>query len=643
MQDTDKFNRNKMVTCVACHPTEFCVAAGLENGRILLWYDFMKDNDPAMSTLHWHSLAVKCLSFTTDGSCMLSGGLECVMVRWQMGSQNNRDFKPRMGAPLHRIQSSQDGTLYAVNTDDNVIQLLDISLRVLQVYRGLTRCSFNTKNPIPCGLGYDPRSRTLVTNGLPGHLQFYSLALNKQLFNLDIVGQNYISPENIDRPTVVTEVTCTAISHDGQWLATFEVWYDEVFSPEMRLKFWVYSSESQTYSLNTRVEHPHEDRIMKMLFRPPPPTNSKSQATMSLVTLGNDNCFKLWILVDDTDIYRENVKWDCDCVGFYRGLQALCADFSTDGSTLVVAFEHLLTVWDPNKNIVCTTLSNSLSPKENIKCVRVGSHRCRHQLVLATTDHLISWDLLSLSILWCIQAQASILIRDPASDLMAFVSKDKLHIFQPSSCEMLFQQDGVSSSEVLAAVFVPGERDPALADVGWPGKSQIYLYNADQQLITLDSPQYREERSKRVKIAQNIPQSTLSSFLAESVVKETPEIKTKDTMGRTTAVQDNFFTSLLQSNEPVSLYCDKYLNSLLVKRKKKRRSVSHTDDESESDQDAKESSSSESEDEASKPPAKYARIAPGAQTVRNSKHENMDKLLAKPLDWVQWCSSLSLK
>ena len=63
---------------------------------------------------------------------------------------------------------------------------------------------------------------------------------------LDIVGQNYISPENIDRPTVVTEITSVAFSHNGQWIATFEVWDDGVFSPEMRLKFWMYSSEAQT-------------------------------------------------------------------------------------------------------------------------------------------------------------------------------------------------------------------------------------------------------------------------------------------------------------------------------------------------------------------------------------------------------------
>lgn len=71
----------------------------------------------------------------------------------------------------------------------SVIQLLDINLHVQQVFRGLTQTVFgpganDKKNPIPSGLQFDPRSRTLVTNGLPGHLQFYSLNLSRQLFNV---------------------------------------------------------------------------------------------------------------------------------------------------------------------------------------------------------------------------------------------------------------------------------------------------------------------------------------------------------------------------------------------------------------------------------------------------------------------------
>lgn len=640
LRDTDKFNIDKAVTCVACHPTESCVAAGLENGRILLWHNFLTSNAPAMSTLHWHSLAVTCISFTPDGSCVLSGGHECVLVRWQMGSQNNRDFKPRMGAPLCRVESSPDGTLYAVNTADNVIQLLDIGLRVLIVYRGLTRCMFNSKSPIPCGLLYDPRSRTLVTNGLPGHLQFYSIALNKQLYNLDIVGQNYISPENIDRPTVVTEVSSVAVSHDGQWVATFETWDDRVFSPEMRLKFWKYNVEAQTYSLNTRVEYPHEDKITKMLFRPPNPNKGSSKETPNLVTLGRDNCFKLWILLDDTDIYRENERWDCDFVGFYRGLKSLGADFSCDGSTFAVAFEHLLTIWDPNKCVVRTTLSNGLLPKENIKHVKFGSHTCRHQLVVATSQHLICWDLLTLTITWSIQEQASILIRDPVSDLMAVVSLDSFFVFRPNSPAKVFKHEKISSSEILDAVFVPDARGNELSDVGWPGNSQIYFYNAEQHLITLESSSIQQDSGKKTKIAQNLPQSALSSFLAESIVREASKTDNKDTLQRT-AGQDTVFTTLLQSNEPLSLYSDKYLNHLLVKKKQQKRTASYANidehNESDIDESNKELYDSEREEAMAWPSPKRAKSKDDADS------EDMDKLLSKPLDWIQWCSSLSLR
>lgn len=65
-------------------------------------------------------------------------------------------------------------------------------------------------------------------------------------WQLDIVGQNYVSTEIMDKPKAVTEVTGVAINGSGQWLATFETWNDGFFSPELRLKFWFYSTEAHT-------------------------------------------------------------------------------------------------------------------------------------------------------------------------------------------------------------------------------------------------------------------------------------------------------------------------------------------------------------------------------------------------------------
>ena len=73
---------------------------------------------PSKTTLHWHSLPVICLNFTTEGSFLLSGGHECVLVKW-MYKTGQKDFLPRLGAPLKEINCSKDNTLYAVNHLDN--------------------------------------------------------------------------------------------------------------------------------------------------------------------------------------------------------------------------------------------------------------------------------------------------------------------------------------------------------------------------------------------------------------------------------------------------------------------------------------------------------------------------------------------
>lgn len=52
------------------------------------------------------------------GSYLLSGGHECVLVKWQMNSLR-KDFLPRLGAPLTHIVSSKDSTLSAICHDDN--------------------------------------------------------------------------------------------------------------------------------------------------------------------------------------------------------------------------------------------------------------------------------------------------------------------------------------------------------------------------------------------------------------------------------------------------------------------------------------------------------------------------------------------
>jgi len=636
VSDHDKYSKGRAITCVACHPNEYIIAAGLDNGKIILWHNFFsKQQQPIISRLHWHALSVLCLGFTPDGSNLLSGGHECVMVKWQMNNTEQRDFKPRMGAPLTQVVSSPDGAFYATQHTDNVVQLLNINLKVMQAYRGMTRGWLSPGNPAPCGLTFDPRSQCVVTNGLPGHLQFYSLALNKQLFNLDIVGENYISPENLDRPAVVTEVSCVVVSDRGDWLATFQQWDDGQFTPELRLKFWKWSSEAQTYSLNTTVESPHEGAVTKMAFRPQMP--GQPGDSLGLVTLGTDSCFKLWGLVDDTDIYRSNMRWDCESVGFYRGLEAQCVDFSRDGTALSVGFGHLVTLWDPDHNIVQATLSNGLEDRPNVNNVLFGSKSCSHNLVVATNKTLLVWDLQTLTIQWRMEAEISHLVRDPASDLMAFVTADSsLQVFKPRSSTPVYQHKGLGNSPVRSTVFIPGVRGHDLFDLGWSGYSQIYMFTEDEELITLDLPG-QTDRVNKVKVAQNLAPSAMQAFLAERQVRQTGggvAAKTVPLNARNQA-NDEFISAMLHSNEPVSNLCGQFLRHLLVKSTKQNHEITNGD-KGDDDDDSSSELDMETEEK------EIIKDVNSEPADRKKDDVDMDKLLSKSTHWIDWAADLKL-
>ena len=64
---------------------------------------------------------------------------------------------------------------------------------------------------------------------------------------LDIVGQNYVSPDNLKKPVAVTEVEQAAFDLRGDWLATFERWDDGQMTPEYRIKFWFYNKKQQKW------------------------------------------------------------------------------------------------------------------------------------------------------------------------------------------------------------------------------------------------------------------------------------------------------------------------------------------------------------------------------------------------------------
>lgn len=96
----------------------------LKDGSIRLWrYNNTISQNPN-EIYHWHSHPCTALQFTEDGTYMLSGGTESVLVIWQLHT-GRRQFITGLGTAISNISVSPDFKYYAVSTVGNCIHLIN--------------------------------------------------------------------------------------------------------------------------------------------------------------------------------------------------------------------------------------------------------------------------------------------------------------------------------------------------------------------------------------------------------------------------------------------------------------------------------------------------------------------------------------
>ncbi|XP_077978936.1 WD repeat-containing protein 75-like [Glandiceps talaboti] len=583
-------------SCVACHPTEYCIATGDSQGQLYLWRNFHgSPKNVSKHKNHWHALKLEDVCFSTEGSYIFSVGHECTVVQWQYQT-NRKDFLPRLGAPILKVSCSRDGAHIATSHEDNAIHVIS-NRKIIQTFQGLTRTFLDQhmSASFPTGFLVDPRSKSVVMNGKPGHLQFYSMHKDKQLYHLDIVCQNYISPENLEKPLVHTEIENAAFDSNGDWLVTIERRDDGETSMEMKLKFWQWSGKKQSFVLNTCVELPHQDKVNALCMKP---YNNKVDCTPMAVTASQDGKFKLWTLVDDSDIYRKNVCWNCQSVGFYHDQPADNAAFSSDGSLLAVAFTHAITLWDPTTNDLKTVLSQPVEKTNTIRYLHFGNAVSSQYLVSASDKYMTVWNLLTCTVHWTVALQLVTLVKDPLTEYFAAVTKNsEVFVFNPSEQNPKYNYQ-IDKACIKAAVFVPhDERNTDEDALPWQRNSQLYLMNIDQTILTLKSEEefLENERQREMtarQLQENLPQTPFSIFLEKTEVKQSSKKTDVRLHGtpNTTAVKEMLNTPA-HVLPPVSSLCNSFMKILLISR-------SHTDriDKEDTSDEERESQHSDSDD-----------------------------------------------
>ncbi|KAK2906359.1 WD repeat-containing protein 75 [Channa argus] len=590
-EDNKKGGKNTF-TCLACHPKDDCIATGHEDGKIRLWRNFNQKKEYTYSTLHWHHSAVSSLCFTPEGTNLLSGGVESVLVQWRYNQESQRDFLPRLGAAITFITVSPDGALFCTSHSDNKITIIQSCVKVSAVIQGLVKGESGRTN-----LLVDPRSKALVLNGKPGHLQFYSLQRDKLLYNLDIVQQEYIHELGLQQ----FEVVKASFSTSGNWLATVEERKQKVAELELNLKLWEFDEQTQSFVLNTTISAPHEAQITAMCFC----QTTDSQTTM-LVSTSKDRHFKVWQLAP-AQTEDEGPSWSCDFVGAYHGLVPECCCFSADGSLLAVSFQEVVTVWSPASWELLTTLSQ---PPGAIRSLCFGRQSCSKYLLGTTAKNLLCcWNLLTCSLEWSTSMDTSLLLADPLSENMAAfccqAGCTDLFVFKPSEPRPLFSHKAVCSGKVTRAVFAPREEmlESCEERSQWLNHSQLYFLTQNMELMTFTT-KAEEDRlmasSKQLLIDDSVAMTPFYLLLGkhrQHQQQENQDAVSNLSAERTALPQGSVaIKELLQTPAHVlpstSFLCSMFVQSLLISITDSREEHSHAEEEME---DKKEEEDSEEE------------------------------------------------
>ncbi|EES16340.1 hypothetical protein BDA96_08G180000 [Sorghum bicolor] len=445
-----KLRHTKNLTTLAFHPTERTVAGGDVTGRILIWRCFGKskfsessvkskedegrdgvrgdDDADTCTTWHWHSSSVKFLKFSSDGAYLFSGGLEGVIVVWQLDTGKRR-YKPRLGSPLLFFVDSPDSSISCVSCTNNQVYLLKMpNMEVMRSIAGikLPIASRNLGGAGRAVYGFDYTNRLVAIPTEDYCIQFYNLFDNTEISEMQVCERNFQPNDDI-----TMYISLVSLSIDGNLMCTVDVKLpEEELGGLVTLKFWNHGSRAGHYSLSTIIYEPHSDAgVSSVAFRP-----GRNMAVSS--SFGGN--FKVWVqsLSSQSSDEKKCSGWRCQSVGSYKKKPMTSAVFSADGSVLAVAAENVITLWDPDNNALVGVIAETLSPVTNLSFV--GTSVFLMSLCQSSKPQIALWNVSNLSMQWSYSIYAEAACCSPDGSEFAVLA-----LLSCPDGETLTQQDGV--------------------------------------------------------------------------------------------------------------------------------------------------------------------------------------------------------
>ncbi|GKV00444.1 hypothetical protein SLEP1_g13130 [Rubroshorea leprosula] len=599
-------HHTKKISVLAFHPNQRIVAAGDVTGRILIWRLFgdktfskngeknerpmdtgeekpgVRGDDDAdsCSTWHWHPAEVNVLSFSSDGAYLYSGGKEGVLVVWQLDT-GKKKFLPRIGSPLLYFIDSPDPSLSSICCADNQIHLLKMpSMEILRTISGIKAPSsyHEMYKGLNNGVAFDHTAGLVALRTENYCIQLYSLFDDRGVSEVQVCERNHQPGDD-----VMVVVTLVALSFDGSVMSTAEIKLaEEGIGGLICLKFWTSGFQNKEFSLLTIVYEPHRDAaISAIAFHP-----SGHMAVSS--SYGGD--FKVWVCNNDNqkDQMLQNSSWTCHSVGSYKKKPMTAAAFSADGSVLAVAAETVITLWNPDKNVLLAVIGETLMPIVTLSFIGKSEY-----LVAASwgsKPQLSVWSMSKLSAAWSYRLQIEAVAT--AVDLSSFAA---LALLPESSNETTFQErDGLillfnakdavpvatwsakkAKGGALAFIQTNQSSTEEIGRDGTPPRALLAYVNGDHEYVLFD-PYNKDvqELSISHKEIHATPEETgrARQFGYASIYGELPQFDLKRTDTSWTPSfpserpWETIFSGSSHNLPPLTKLCLPFLESLLEKR-----------------------------------------------------------------------------
>jgi NET1-associated nuclear protein 1 (U3 small nucleolar RNA-associated protein 17) len=298
------------------------VAVGSRSGEIMVYEDILfkmigreKQNqalDVSARILHWHRHAVNTVKWSKDGTYLISGGRETVLVIWQLDT-NQQQFLPHLSSEIMSLSISPNGSAYSLRLADNSVMVLSsANLDVVTNIAGLAS-PYHAQARLTAALHPSSAEQLLVATprdsirpGFPAYnLQTYDLHADRELAKQALTrnATTIVSTTSEDQH-IEPNVTHLRLSADGKWLATVEEWIPDPsdldgitlttdtdsadFGMETCLKIWLHNDVHGDWELVNRIDNPHSARSCRVLALESNPSRAE------FATTGEDGKLCTW-------------------------------------------------------------------------------------------------------------------------------------------------------------------------------------------------------------------------------------------------------------------------------------------------------------------------------------------------------------